>query len=185
MREEIIISGFGGQGILFAGKLLAYTGLETGLNVVYFPSYGPEMRGGTAHCTVILSDEEIGSPFIRNPSGAIVMNIPSMDRYEPLIKEGGVLVVNTSLIDRSPQRSDIEIIPVPANEIAEQVGDKRLANIVLLGAFIRSLGALTIDTAEKSLHRHIPEYRRNLLEANIEALTRGAQLVADVEVEST
>jgi 2-oxoglutarate ferredoxin oxidoreductase subunit gamma len=185
MREEIIISGFGGQGVLFVGKLLAYTGLECGLNVVYFPSYGPEMRGGTAHCTVILSDDEIGSPFIRNPSGAIVMNIPSMDRYEPLVKEGGVLAVNSSLVDRSPERSDIKIILVPANEIAEQVGDKRLANIVLLGALIRRLGALSIDAVEESLHAHIPEYRRNLLEANIAALARGAQLVDDGEVVPT
>ncbi|MEJ2550378.1 MAG: 2-oxoacid:acceptor oxidoreductase family protein, partial [Anaerolineales bacterium] len=114
MREEVIISGFGGQGVLFAGKLLTYAGLETDLQVVYVPSYGPEMRGGTAHCTVILSGDEIGSPFIRNPSAAIVMNIPSLERYEPLVKTGGILVVNTSLIDREPGREDIAVIAVPA-----------------------------------------------------------------------
>lgn len=179
MREEIIISGFGGQGVLFAGKLLAYAGLETDLNVVYFPSYGPEMRGGTAHCTVIISDEEIGSPFIRNPSGAIVMNIPSMERYEPLVKERGILVVNTSLVDRNPGRMDIEVVPVPANDVAEQVGDKRLANIVLLGALLEKSKIVSVSAIEKSLHKYIPENRRNLLEANIAALTRGAQIVSE------
>ena len=179
MREEVIISGFGGQGVLFAGKLLTYAGLETDLQVVYFPSYGPEMRGGTAHCTVILSGDEIGSPFIRNPSAAVVMNIPSLERYEPLVKTGGILVVNTSLIDREPGREDIAVIAVPANDIAEQVGDKRLANIVLLGALLGRLKAVPLEAVETSLHKHIPEYRRNLLEANIEALTRGFQMVAE------
>ncbi len=179
MREEVIISGFGGQGVLFAGKLLTYAGLETGLQVVYFPSYGPEMRGGTAHCTVILSNDEIGSPFIRNPSAAIVMNIPSLERYEMLVKEGGILVVNTSLVDREPDREDIDVIAVPANDIADQVGDKRLANIVLLGALLARLKVVPFDAIETSLQKHIPENRRNLLEANVEALSRGAQLVAE------
>lgn len=177
MREEIIISGFGGQGILFAGQLLAYAGLESDLNVVYFPSYGPEMRGGTAHCTVIISDEEIGSPFIRYPSAAIVMNIPSMERYEPLLKERGILVVNTSLVDRNPGRIDIEVIPVPANDVAEQVGDKRLANIVMMGALLGKSNILSVSAIENSLRKHIPENRRNLLDANIAALKRGAQIV--------
>jgi 2-oxoglutarate ferredoxin oxidoreductase subunit gamma len=179
MREEVIISGFGGQGVLFAGKLLTYAGMETGLQVVYFPSYGPEMRGGTAHCTVILSDDEIGSPFIRNPSAAIVMNIPSLERYEPLVKEGGILVVNTSLVDREPEREDIGVIAVPANDIADQVGDKRLANIVLLGALLARSKVVPLDAIETSLDKHIPENHRNLLEANIEALTRGAHMVAE------
>jgi 2-oxoglutarate ferredoxin oxidoreductase subunit gamma len=185
MREEIIISGFGGQGILFAGKLLAHAGLESGLNVVFFPSYGPEMRGGTAHCTVIISEDEIGSPFIRNPSVAIVMNIPSFERYEPLVKEGGLLVVNTSLVDRSPSRGDIEVIPIPANDIAEEVGDKRLANIVLIGALLERSDIITLDVVQKSLQKNIPEYRRNLLEANLAALTRGTQFVADKDLVKT
>ncbi len=179
MREEVIISGFGGQGVLFAGKLLTYTGLESDLQVVYFPSYGPEMRGGTAHCTVIISDAEIGSPFIRNPSAAIVMNIPSLERYESLVKAGGILVVNTSLVDREPDRDDIDVIAVPANDIAEQVGDKRLANIVLLGALVSRMEIVTLDAVEASLHKHIPENRRSLLEANIKALAQGAQLAVE------
>jgi 2-oxoglutarate ferredoxin oxidoreductase subunit gamma len=175
MQSEIIISGFGGQGALFAGQLLAYTGLDHGLHVTWFPSYGPEMRGGTAHCTVILSDEEIGSPVVKNPSAAIVMNIPSLEKYEPLVKDGGVLVVNTSLVDRNPSRQDIDIIQVPANEIAEELGETRLANLVLTGALIARLGVLTIEQIGNSLGVHIPEHRRNLLEANLKALEQGAE----------
>jgi 2-oxoglutarate ferredoxin oxidoreductase subunit gamma len=176
MQREVIISGFGGQGALFAGQLLAYTALEEGLHVTWFPSYGPEMRGGTAHCIVILGDEEIGSPVVKNPTGTIVMNIPSLERYEPLIKPGGYLVVNTSLVDREPTRDDIEVILVPAVEIAEELGDKRLANLVLLGALMERMGPLTIEQIGASLDKHIPEHRRNLLQANIKALHRGAEL---------
>jgi 2-oxoglutarate ferredoxin oxidoreductase subunit gamma len=175
MQTEIIISGFGGQGALFAGQLLAYTGLDHGMHVTWFPSYGPEMRGGTAHCTVILSDDEIGSPVVKNPTAAIVMNIPSLEKYQPLVKESGVLVVNTSLIDREPTRKGIDIIKVPANEIAEGLQETRLANLVLTGALIERLGVLSIEQVGKSLGVHIPEHRRNLLEANLKALERGAE----------
>jgi 2-oxoglutarate ferredoxin oxidoreductase subunit gamma len=176
MQKEVIISGFGGQGALFAGQLLAYTALEQDYHVTWFPSYGPEMRGGTAHCTVILGDEEIGSPVVKNPTGTIVMNIPSLERYEPLVKPGGYLVVNTSLVDRTPEREDIEVILVPAIEVAEELGEKRLANLVLLGALMERMGPLTIDQIGASLGRHIPEHRRNLLDANIQALARGAEI---------
>jgi 2-oxoglutarate ferredoxin oxidoreductase subunit gamma len=176
MQKEVVISGFGGQGALFAGQLLAYTALEQGLHVTWFPSYGPEMRGGTAHCTVILGDEAIGSPIVKNPTGIIVMNIPSLERYEPLVKEGGYLVVNTSLVDRNPEREDIEVILVPAVEIAEELGDKRLANLVLLGALVEQMGPLTISQIGESLDKHIPAHHRDLLEANLIALTRGAEL---------
>ena len=176
MQKEVIISGFGGQGALFAGQLLAYTALEQGLHVTWFPSYGPEMRGGTAHCTIILGDEEIGSPIVKNPTGIIVMNIPSLDRYEQLVESGGFLVVNTSLVDRIPEREDIEVILVPAIDIAEKLGDKRMANLVLLGALMDRMGTLSIDQIGESLGRHIPEHRRNLLEANLKALAKGAEL---------
>ena len=126
MQAEIIISGFGGQGVLFAGQLLAYCALDNQMEVTWFPSYGPEMRGGTAHCTVIIADEEIGSPIIRNPTAAIVMNLPSLDKYEPLVAPEGVLIINSSLVDRSAQRNDISIAEVPANKIAEEIGDLRL-----------------------------------------------------------
>lgn len=179
MQTEIIISGFGGQGALFAGQLLAYTALENDLNVTWIPSYGPEMRGGTAHCTVILSDQEIGSPVVKNPSGVIVMNIPSLEKYESLVKPGGTLVVNTSLVDRNPSRDDIDVVLVHANEIAEELGERRLANLVLLGALVEKQGVLSIQQVGDALGKHIPEHRRNLLEANLTALARGARLAVD------
>lgn len=176
MQTEILISGFGGQGVLFAGQLLAYAGLDYDMHVTWIPSYGPEMRGGTAHCTTILSDEEIGSPEVRNPKAVMVMNLPSLDKYEDLVKEDGILVVNTSLVDRIPERKDITVILIPANEIAEEMGDRRLANMVMTGALLQKLGTLTLDQLAESLDKHIPPHRRNLLEANIKAMKRGAEL---------
>lgn len=175
MQKELVLSGFGGQGALFAGTLLAYTALENGSHVTWIPSYGPEMRGGTAHCTVIVSDEEIGSPVVRNPSGAIVMNIPSLERYETLVKAGGCLIVNASLVDRAPQRDDLTVRMVPANEIAEVLGDRRMANMVLLGAFLEVEPLFTPEQVAASLERHIPAHRRSLLPANLVALRRGAE----------
>jgi 2-oxoglutarate ferredoxin oxidoreductase subunit gamma len=176
MQTEIVISGFGGQGALFAGQLLSYTALEKDKHVTWFPSYGPEMRGGTAHCTVIISDEEIGSPVVRNPKAVIVMNLPSLDKYEPLVAPGGVLVVNTSLVDREPTREDVQVVLVPANDIAEELGEKRLANLVLLGALLARLDVLSLEDVGAALDRHIPEHRRNLLEANLVALDRGSSI---------
>ncbi len=176
MQAEIIISGFGGQGVLFAGQLLAYTALDNDLHVTWFPSYGPEMRGGTAHCTVIISENDIGSPVVKNPRAVIVMNLPSLEKYEPLVKAGGCLVVNQSLVDREPERDDIRVLMVPANEIAEEMGHNRLANMVLLGALLAVDDGLTTEQVAASLNIHIPEHRRNLLEANYLALERGAQI---------
>jgi 2-oxoglutarate ferredoxin oxidoreductase subunit gamma len=178
MQTEIIFSGFGGQGALFAGQLMAYTALDLDKHVTWFPSYGPEMRGGTAHCTVIISDEEIGSPMITRPDVAVVMNLPSLDKYEPLVKPGGVLVVNTSLVDRDAKRKDIDVVKVPANEIAEEMGETRLANMILLGALLEQLPILPAKQVADSLGRHIPEHRRSLLEANLKAMKRGASLVS-------
>jgi len=176
MQTEIVLSGFGGQGALFAGQVLAYTALEAGLHVTWIPSYGPEMRGGTAHCTVIVSDDEIGSPIVRHPSAAIVMNIPSLERYEPLLRPSGVLVVNTSLVDRVPQRQDLTSLMIPATEVAESIGEKRLANMVLLGAYLQAAPTFTLEAVGAALGRHIAEHRRSLIPANLEALRRGAEL---------
>ena len=182
MQTELIISGFGGQGALFAGTLLAFTGLENNKHVTWIPSYGPEMRGGTAHCTVIVSDEDIGSPIVRNPAGAIVMNIPSLERYEPLVRPGGALVVDASLVDRAPERADIQVRMVRGSEIAEELGDKRMANMVLLGAYLALVPLFTLEQVGASLERHIPSHRRNLLAANREALHRGAQAAQEAPV---
>jgi 2-oxoglutarate ferredoxin oxidoreductase subunit gamma len=173
MQNEIIISGFGGQGVLFAGQLLAFAALDDGKHVTWFPSYGPEMRGGTAHCTVIISDQEIGSPVVRNPRAAIVMNLPSLDRYETLVQPGGVLVVNSSLVNRTCTRNDLMILELPANEIAEELGDRRLTNLVLLGALLHAIPVLEVPTVKKALVNHLPERHKDLLTGNKKALDRG------------
>ncbi|MER3458950.1 MAG: 2-oxoacid:ferredoxin oxidoreductase subunit gamma, partial [Chloroflexota bacterium] len=151
MHEEIIISGFGGQGALFAGQLLAYAGMNEGKHVTWIPSYGPEMRGGTAHCTVVISDEPIGSPLVRHPSVAIVMNNPSLDKYQPLVKPGGVLIVNSSLITQPITREDIRVALIPASAVADELGDSRLMNIVLLGALLALVPILPLEAIDRAL----------------------------------
>jgi 2-oxoglutarate ferredoxin oxidoreductase subunit gamma len=174
MQTEIIISGFGGQGALFAGQILAYTAMDEGRHVTWIPSYGPEMRGGTANCTVVISDDDIGSPLVRHPTAVIAMNLPSLDKYEPMVAPGGVLVVNSSLTNRRANRTDVRVIDVPANTIADQMGNPRLANLVLVGAMLSATGVLTVDSVGKALEVHLPQRHMQLLEANREALRRGA-----------
>ncbi len=181
MQTEILISGFGGQGVLFAGQVLAFAGMDTGHHVTWIPSYGPEMRGGTAHCTVIISDEEIGSPLVRNPAVTMVFNMPSFDKYEPLVKPGGVLVVNSTLMTRKATRTDIRVVEVPANEIAEELGNARLANIVMAGAMLAVTGVMPLEALEQALQSHLPERHRKLLPKNFEAMRRGAAAVNAVQ----
>jgi 2-oxoglutarate ferredoxin oxidoreductase subunit gamma len=181
MQEEIIISGFGGQGTLFAGQLLAHAAMAQGFHVTWIPSYGPEMRGGKARCTVIVSDEEIGSPLVRRPSMAIVLNIPSMDAFEPAIKPGGVLVVNSSLIARQSERDDLRAVYVPATDVATELGNVRLANVVCLGALVRATGVVPLEAVSQALDDHMPERHRALLELNQEALRKGAELASEAE----
>ncbi len=178
MQTEIVISGFGGQGALFAGQLLAYAAMDADYHVTWIPSYGPEMRGGTAHCTTIISDEEIGSPLVRNPQAVIAMNVPSLDKYEPLVALGGVLVVNSSMVAREATRTDIRAIAVPANTIAEELGSNKLANLVLLGAMLAATNVLPLEALKKALAAHLPERHRGLLEVNYEALRRGFESFA-------
>ena len=177
MHAEIVISGFGGQGVLFAGQLLAYAGLAEGRHVTWIPSYGPEMRGGTAHCTIIISDEEIGSPLVSKPTAAVVLNTPSLERYAPLIKPGGVLVVDSALITERADRLDIREIDVPAKDIATGLGFPQIANVVLLGALITATGVVALETLDAVLEEHLGERRRDALGANQEALRRGMALV--------
>ena len=179
MNEEIIVSGFGGQGALFAGQLLAYAALDAGLYVTWIPSYGPEMRGGTAHCTVVMADQEIGSPQVRRPASVIALNLPSFEKYEPLIKADGLLVYNESLIPARPSRPDIRYIPVPANVIAEELGNARQANVVLIGAYLAVRGILPLEAVELALDRHLSARQRKFLESNKQALRRGAEVVRE------
>jgi len=173
MHEEIIISGFGGQGALFAGQLLTYTGMDEGWHVTWMPSYGPEMRGGTAHCIVILSDDIIGSPIIRQPSICIAMNPPSMEKYEPLVKPGGLLVANSTLVRTRSGRDDITALYVPANDLAAELGNVKMANVVLLGAMLAKREILPIESVKHTLEIHIPKHRQRIVEPNKRALDRG------------
>ncbi len=178
MQTEIIIAGFGGQGVLFAGQVLAYAAMDQGMHVTWIPSYGPEMRGGTANCTVVISDLEIGSPLVSHPTAVVAMNKPSFDKYESMVKAGGLLVINQSMVDRGVERSDIRSIMVPANTIAEKIGDKRMTNMVLLGALLGNLGVLPLNAVEKSLKEHLPAKHHKLLPANRMALESGAAFKA-------
>lgn len=179
MQQEVIVSGFGGQGVLFVGQLLAYTGMDEGKEVTWIPSYGPEMRGGTANCTVVISDEEIGSPFVKNPTAVIAMNLPSLDKYEPLVEPGGVLVVNTSMVNRKVEREDITVVSIPGNDIAEEIGSGRSANMVMLGALLGNMNLLSLEAIERALEGHMPERHKKFLPANKEALRKGAGFTAD------
>ncbi|HEX6303765.1 MAG TPA: 2-oxoacid:acceptor oxidoreductase family protein [Anaerolineales bacterium] len=179
MQTEIVIAGFGGQGVLFAGQVLAYAAMDAGKEVTWIPSYGPEMRGGTANCTVVIADEEIGSPLVRNPKGVITMNLPSLDKYEPLIVPGGTLIVNASLVNRKVERPDLKSVLIPANEIAESLGNKRLANIVMVGALLVHLPIISIEAIAKALQDHLPERHKQLLPLNLKALEVGSEFVRE------
>ena len=181
MQSEIVISGFGGQGVLFAGQLLAYGALAEGKHVTWIPSYGPEMRGGTAHCTVVISDQEIGAPLVRNPAVAIVLNPPSLLKYEPLVRTGGLLISDSSLMEGHGTRADIRHIDLPAKDIAVELGFAQIANVVMLGALIAETGVLQLETLDRVLDEHVGARHRNALEPNKQALRRGAQWVENAQ----
>lgn len=174
MQTEVIFAGFGGQGVLFAGQVLAFAAMDAGHDVTWMPSYGPEMRGGTANCTVVIADEEIGSPTIKYPKAAVVMNLPSLDKFEPLVAPGGVLIVNSSLVNRNPSRTDITWVMIPAQEIAETIGPRRLLNMVMLGALLDKLPILTLTDIYAALDAHMPERHKKFLKSNFNALNQGA-----------
>ena len=173
MQKEIIIAGFGGQGVLFSGQIIAYSAMDAGKEVTWIPSYGPEMRGGTANCTVVIADHEIGSPLVKNAPLAIALNLPSFDKYEETLATGGTLIVNQSIVDRDAKRDDINVIFVPCNEIAEEIGDKKLLNMVMIGALLTALPEVTLKDIEKALEGHLPKRHAHLLPKNFEALRRG------------
>ena len=175
-HEDIIFAGFGGQGVLFAGQLLSYAGMAEDLYVTWIPSYGPEMRGGTANCTVILSEEEIGAPIVRYPTIAVVLNLPSMEKYESLVKPGGLLIVNSSLIPVTTERQDIRSINVAASDIATELGNPRMANMVILGALIGATHIVSLETVAQQLNEHLSQRQRKWLEPNITALKKGMEL---------
>ncbi|MGI6130685.1 MAG: 2-oxoacid:acceptor oxidoreductase family protein [Bacillota bacterium] len=177
MVEELIIAGFGGQGVMLMGQLLSYAGMREAKNVSWMPSYGPEMRGGTANCSVVISTDSIGSPIVTEPMTLIVMNRPSLDRFEQAVRPGGLLIHNSSLIDREPERTDIRIIAVPAVEMAREVGSDRVANMCVLGAYLAATGVVAYESVAECLKEVLPERRHDLIPLNLKALARGASMV--------
>jgi 2-oxoglutarate ferredoxin oxidoreductase subunit gamma len=178
METSIIIAGFGGQGVLFAGQLLAYAAMDSGHHVTWIPSYGPEMRGGTANCTVIIGDEPIGAPIVTRPHIAVVLNQPSFNKYEPLLQPDGLLVVNSALIPTQTARTDVEAVYVPANHIAEALGSVKMLNMVAVGALLAHRPVLSLAHVE--LRDHLPQRKADLRDANLQALQRGHALAAAV-----
>jgi len=170
METSIIISGFGGQGVLFAGQVLAYTGMDHGKAVTWIPSYGPEMRGGTASCTVIISDEEIGGPIVAHPSIALALNLPSFEKYEPLVQPGGLLVVNSSIVDIRSERTDIDVVYVAANDIAGEHGSVKMMNMAILGAMLGKRPLFPLSAMFESLEAHLPKSKHALLDANYKVM---------------
>lgn len=172
---DAIIAGFGGQGVMLIGNLLAYAGMEAGYSVTYIPVYGPEMRGGTANCTVVISGDAIGSPIIKRPLSTIIMNLPSLHKFQPTVQDGGFVVINSSLVDAGlGDAKRLRIVPVPANDIADELGNVRMANMVALGAWLKAAGELiSLQTVQDALVNVISAHYAKMIPANAEALARG------------
>jgi len=174
MHQGIRISGFGGQGVISAGVILAYAGMLEGRKVSWFPAYGAEMRGGTANCSVVISDDDVASPVVSQPDTVIVMNEPSLAKFEPLLKKGGLLLINSSLVKSKPARTDVRVVYVPVNALAEELGNTKIANIVMLGAFAGQTKAVSIDALGKALPKVFKRAKLEMIELNIKALKKGA-----------
>ncbi len=175
MEDRILIAGFGGQGVLLLGNILCHAGMEEGKNVSWLPSYGPEMRGGTASCSVTLSEMEIGNPIVTSPDICIVMNQPSFDKYISTVRKGGKLFVNTSLINMGQTRGDIEIYDVPTADIAHEVGNLRTANMAMLGAVVKITAVVEQKSVSKALEEAFGERRKHLLPVNEQAMKLGGE----------
>ncbi len=173
MTHEFLLAGFGGQGILFAGKLIAYVGLYADKEVSWLPSYGPEMRGGTCNCSVTVSDNPIGSPLILEPTELLVMNTPSFDKFINSVKPGGKAFIDSSLVEGTSSRTDIECFYVPATKLASENNLKGMANIILAGKLLKEIGLTDEAVIEKAIKKVIPPKKANLTEANMTALRLG------------
>ena len=172
--KEFLFSGFGGQGILFAGKFIAYKGLTEGKNVSWLPSYGPEMRGGTASCGIIISDGAVGSPIVAKPDVLVAMNLPSLDRYEASVKKGGMIFYDSSLIERPLNRTDVKAYAIPATRLAGENGFPTLGNMILVGKILSALGEFDEETVNATLAKVISAKRADMLDINRKALELGA-----------
>jgi len=182
MTEEIIIAGFGGQGVLSMGKILAYSGIMEGEEVSWMPSYGPEMRGGTANVTVILSDERISSPYLKIYDTAIILNQQSMDKFEQAVKPGGVLIYDPNGIVAHPKRTDINIFQIEGSRLAMEMGNKKVFNMIVLGGFLKVKPIVKLENIIAGLKKSLPERYHDLIPINKEAITKGMQSITSYEV---
>jgi 2-oxoglutarate ferredoxin oxidoreductase subunit gamma len=174
MYQGVIMSGFGGQGIVSAGILLAYAGMVDGKHVTFFPAYGAEMRGGTANCSVVVSSEEVASPVVSSPDSVIAMNEPSLLKFEPALKPGGLLLINESLVSSRPKRSDVTAVTIDANKLAEEIGTVKCANMVMLGALLKRTQAVSLESVIKTLPKVFSRAKKEMIDINVEALKKGA-----------
>jgi 2-oxoglutarate ferredoxin oxidoreductase subunit gamma len=178
MEQKVIMAGFGGQGIMAIGKLLAYAGMIEEKHVTWMPSYGPEMRGGTANCAVVVSDDEVGSPLIsKDGTAAIVMNLPSLSKFEKELVPGGKLIINKSLIDVEPTRKDLDVYYVSANELAMELGNAKVANMVMLGAYIELTKIVDVESVLHAFLKVFGENKTHLVPLNKDAMAKGAEAV--------
>jgi len=181
MTEEIIIAGFGGQGVLSMGKIMAYSGIMQDMEVSWMPSYGPEMRGGTANVTVILSDERISSPILRTFDTAIILNQQSLDKFEQAVKPGGTLIYDGNGITRHPERSDIEVYRIDATEEATKMESSKTFNMIVLGGYLKIKPVLKMENVLTGLKKSLPERYHHLLPMNKQALARGMEIIMKLD----
>lgn len=179
MTKSIIIAGFGGQGVMLMGKIIAEAAMFDGKNVTWLPSYGPEMRGGTANCTVVVGDESIGSPVVDYPDIVVAMNIPSMIKFQENLKKDGVMIINSSVIDRESDRKDAKIYKINANEIADSIGNAKVLNMVTLGAFAKATGLVKLESINKALEETFANKNKNLIDLNLRAVQSGMDRVVN------
>lgn len=181
MYFDCIIAGFGGQGVMLMGNILAYAAMAENKKVTYMPVYGVEMRGGTANCTVVISDREIGSPIIYRPVSAVVMNLPSLEKFGPRVKKRGLLVVNASLIpEKEANVKGVRVLMVPSRDLALEVGNERLANMVILGAVVQKTGVIALESLKKALYPALDLRYHKMISINMKALDRGARFVKEM-----
>ncbi|NIA03620.1 MAG: 2-oxoacid:ferredoxin oxidoreductase subunit gamma [Nitrospirae bacterium] len=174
MEQSVIISGFGGQGVILAGKILAQAAMNHGLEVTWLPSYGPEMRGGTANCTVVMANETVGSPIVDEPTSLIAMNLPSFDKFEPEVAKGGTIIINSSLIDRDVNRDDVKVTKLPLNDLGAKAGSMRAINMIALGGYLKATGIVPLDVAKETMAQMLEKAGKGkFVPLNAEALDLG------------
>ncbi len=174
MERSVVIAGFGGQGVILAGKILAQAGMDHGLEVTWLPSYGPEMRGGTANCTVVTSDSPVGSPIVDEPSALIAMNLPSLEKFADQVAADGTIIVNSSLIESTVKRTDLHVISIPLNELATKIGNSRTINMIALGALIKATGIVPLETLKETMKKAFEDSgKAKVVPMNLQAVEEG------------